>query len=258
MRNWPVIRGIISDLDGVTYKGDDPIESAVEAFQAWQRAGLPFAFVTNNSTKSAQEFSDKLNGMGIPAVPERVITSSAVAADHLKEALPAGARVMVVGSPALASAVAARGFRLARTDVAAVVAGLDRAFTYEKLAQAQDAILGGAAFIGTNPDPMLPHQSGFEPGAGSILKAIETASGVAPVIIGKPAPHLVNIALEKLGTPPEATFVLGDQISTDIAAGHAAGLQTVLVRTGVRNTDPFAAVPDFDIQSLSEIPISKS
>ena len=257
MNDWPVIQGIISDLDGVTYCGDDPIESAVEAFQAWQEAQLPFAFVTNNSTKSAQEFSDKLNGMGIPAVPERIITSSSAAADRLTEVLPAGARVMVVGSAALADAVASRGFELAAADAAAVVAGLDRDFSYEKLAQAQDALLGGSAFIGTNPDPMLPNETGFEPGAGSILKAIETASGVAPVIVGKPEPHLVNIALEKLGTPREATFVIGDQINTDIAAGQAAGMSTILVRTGVRNTGPAAAVPDFDIQSLSEMPTFK-
>ena len=250
-----MIRGIISDLDGVTYNGDNPIKSAVEAFQAWDEAGLPFAFVTNNSTKSAQEFSDKLNSMGIAASPDRVITTSAVAADHLAETLPAGARVMVIGAAALADAVAARGFKLAGTDVDAVVAGLDRAFTFEKLARAQDALLGGAAFVGTNPDPMLPHETGFEPGAGAILKAIETASSVAPVIVGKPAPNLVKLALAELGTPSEATFVLGDQINTDIAAGHAAGLQTILVRTGVRNTGPALAVPDFDIQSLSEIPV---
>ncbi len=257
MNDWPAIHGIISDLDGVTYRGDEPIESAVEAFRAWHEAQLPFAFVTNNSTKSAQEFSDKLNGMGIQAVPERVITSSSAAADHLAVSLPPGARVMVVGSAALADAVESLGFELAATDATAVVAGLDRAFTYEKLAQAQDALLGGAAFVGTNPDPMLPIEAGYEPGAGSILKAIETASGVAPVIIGKPEPNLVNIALEKLGTPREATFMIGDQINTDIAAGQAAGLPTILVRTGVRNTGPAVAVPDFDIQSLSEIPISK-
>ena len=92
------------------------------------------------------------------------------------------------------------------TDVAAVVAALDRAFTYEKPSQAQDALLGAAAFVGTNPDPMLPSGAGFEPGAGSILKAIETASGLAPVIIGKPEPKLVNIALETIGTPREAAL----------------------------------------------------
>ena len=258
MNDWPVIRGIISDIDGVTYRGDNPIMSAVAAFQAWHHADLPFAFVTNNSTRSAQEFSDKLNGMGIPANPQRIITSSDVAADYLKENLRAGARVMVIGATALAKAVAARGFELASSDVAAVVAGLDRGFTFEKLARAQDAILAGAAFIGTNPDPMLPHESGFEPGAGAILKAIETASRTTPLIIGKPAPHLVEIALRKLGTPRESTFVLGDQINTDIAAGRAAGLRTILVRTGVRNTGPAVAVPDFDIQSLAEIPVARS
>ena len=258
MKDWPRIRGIISDLDGVTYRGDDPIESAVVAFQAWDEAELPVAFVTNNSTKSAKEFSDKLNRMGIPAIPERVITTTAVTADYLTGALPEGARVMVFGSTALSDAVEARGFELAETDVSAVIAGLDRSFTYEKLARAQEALLGGAKFIGTNADPKLPHASGFEPGAGSILKAIETASGVTPVVIGKPAPNLVKMALEMLGTPPEATFVLGDQVDTDIIAGHAAGLPTILVRAGVRNEGPFLAAPDFDIQTLAEIPVYRA
>jgi 4-nitrophenyl phosphatase len=115
--------------------------------------------------------------------------------------------------------------------------------------------MGGAHFIGTNPDHMLPHGDGFEPGAGSILKAIETASGVAPVIIGKPQPNLILIALSILGTDPKSTYMLGDQVMTDIVAGHAAGLPTILVRTGVAEKGPFPITPDFDIETLASIPI---
>mgnify|MGYP000855138275 CR=1 FL=1 len=256
MRNWPKISGIISDLDGVTYRGDDPIESAVAAFKTWDAADLPYAFVTNNSTKSAEEFADKLNGMGIPAIAERIITTSAAAAARLTQLLPAGARVMVIGATALSQAVVKLGFELADEDVSAVVAGLDRAFTFEKLAKAQTALLGGAIFIGTNPDHMLPSGSGFEPGAGSILKAIETASGVPPIIIGKPQPDLVATALKILGTPPETTFMLGDQVGTDIVAGQLAGLQTILVRTGVQEKGPFPINPDFEIDTLAQIPVT--
>lgn len=256
MNNWPRISGIISDLDGVTYRGDAPIESAVQAFQHWHDIGLPYAFVTNNSTKSAEEFSDKLNGMGIPASSDRIITTAAVAADRLLQLLVPGARVMVIGAEALSRAVTDRGFQIADEDVAAVIAGLDRDFTYNKLARAQTALLGGAHFIGTNPDPMLPTDGGVEPGAGSVLKAIETASGVAPTIIGKPEPDLVKIALSALGTDPQSTFMLGDQIMTDIAAGRAAGVPTILVRTGVAEKGPFPISPDFDIETLSSIPLT--
>lgn len=255
MKNWPEISGIISDLDGVTYRGDDPIPSAVKAFQAWDLAGLPYAFVTNNSTKTAREFSEKLNGFGIPTTPDRIVTTCAVAAMRVNELLPAGARVMVIGASALSDAVVAQGFELADSDVSAVVAGLDRHFTYEKLAKAQAALMSGAIFIGTNPDHMLPHGAGFEPGAGSILKAIETASGVPPIIIGKPQPDLVTMALELLGTPARTTFMVGDQVMTDIAAGHAAGLPTILVRTGVQESGPFCVEPDFDINDLEAIPV---
>ena len=256
MRDWPEISGIISDMDGVTYRGDDPIDSAVTAFRAWDASGLPYAFVTNNSTKSAEEFSDKLNRMGIPAAPERIVTTSSVAALRLSQLLESGSRVMVIGAPALADAVAGYGFELAEEHVSAVVAGLDREFTYDKLAKAQIALLGGATFIGTNPDRMLPSSTGFEPGAGSILSAIEAASGVAPIIVGKPQPDLVSMALEALGTPPETTFMLGDQVRTDIAAGHAVGLRTILVRTGVEENGPFPVEPDFDVPTLASIPVS--
>jgi 4-nitrophenyl phosphatase len=255
MTEWKKISGIISDLDGVTYRGDDPIDSAVEAFQSWHSLGLPYAFVTNNSTKSAEEFGEKLNRMGIPATPERIITTSAVSAERLRTLLEPKARVMVIGAPALLRAVEKSGFEIADEKVAAVIAGLDREFNFEKLEKAQIALMGGAHFIGTNPDRMLPKGDGFEPGAGSILKAIETASGVPPVIIGKPQPHLISMALSILGTDPKSTYMLGDQIMTDIVAGHAAGLPTILVRTGVAEEGPFPITPDFDIETLASIPV---
>lgn len=254
MTDWPKISAIISDLDGVTYRGDDPIESAVNAFQRWHEIGFPYAFVTNNSTKSAEEFADKLNGMGIPASPERIVTSSAVAADRLTTLVKPGSRVMVIGAVSLQRAVEQRGFEVTDENVSAVVAGLDRAFTFEKLAKAQTALMQGAQFIGTNPDHMLPHGEGFEPGAGSILKAIETASGVAPMIIGKPEPDLVKMALSILGSDPVSTYMLGDQIMTDIMAGHKAGIPTILVRTGIVEKGPFQIQPNFDIETLESIP----
>ena len=253
--HWPKITGIISDLDGVTYRGDEPIDSAVGAFQKWAEIGLPYAFVTNNSTKSAEEFSVKLNGMGIPADPAHIVTTSAVAADYLADLLKPASRVMVIGAQALERAVANRGFEIAEDNVAAVIAGLDRSFTFGTLARAQTALLQGAHFIGTNPDSKLPTDSGFEPGAGAILKAIETASGVKPTIIGKPNPDLVAKALSILGTDPRSTFMIGDQIMTDIAAGHAAGIQTIRVRTGVIEDKPLELSPDFDVETLACIPM---
>lgn len=244
---------IISDLDGVTYRGDAPIPSAVHAFRHWHEQGLPYAFVTNNSTKAAEEFSAKLESLGIPASPDRVITSSMVLAKRLSADLPARSRVMVIGENSLIEAVAAQGFQIYDQDVEAVVVGLDRAFTFQKLRNAQSALLAGASFYGTNPDCMLPHGESYEPGAGSLLAAIETASGVTPQVVGKPQPDLVHMALEILGTDPQTTFMLGDQIETDIRAGQSAGLKTILVRTGVSPKEVPGVVPDIEVETLLEL-----
>ncbi len=255
-KKWPKITAIISDLDGVTYCGEKPIESAVKSFRLWSDIGVPYAFVTNNSTKSAEEFSIKLNSMGIPTNPKRIITSSSVAAQRLNTILKPQSRVMVIGEEALINAVAEYNYTIANENVEAVIVGLDRSFSHEKLTKAQTALLNGAHFIGTNPDPMLPKDGGFEPGAGSILKAIEIASGVKPIIVGKPKPDLVEMALSVLETERESTFMLGDQIMTDIMAGYETGLQTIRVRTGVIEKGPTPIKPDFDIESLECIPLT--
>lgn len=247
------IGGIVSDLDGVTYRGDSPIPSAVAAFQHWHRRGIPFVFVTNNSTKSAGEFAAKLKGMGIAASTEDVITTSSVTAAIVKKAYPSGTAIYVIGSKALAQAIEEAGFVISDRDAKVVVAGLDREFTYQKLATAQQIIMAGADFYGTNPDLVLPHETGFEPGAGSILAAIEASTGQKPKIVGKPEPSLVEFALQRLGTARDQTLMIGDQVATDIAAGAAAGVQTLLVKTGVPETGPRALDPDFECNDLSEI-----
>ncbi len=250
---WPTISGVISDLDGVVYRGADSILSAVEAFQRWHRAGVPYVFVTNNSTQTAAEFAIRINGMGIEVEASQIVTSAQATALRLAGDHPQGARVFVVGAQALKDAVQAQGFALAEVGVDVVVSGLDRGFTYQTLAIAQRALLAGAAFYGTNADPMLPNDAGFDPGAGSILQAIATASGRVPVIVGKPARHMIDLGLARLGTPLGETLMIGDQIETDIVAGHAAGLTTVLVRTGVPETGPRVVEPDFVVEDLGQI-----
>lgn len=247
---------IISDLDGVTYRGDASIPTAVRAFRHWHEQGVPYAFVTNNSTKTAEEFADKLNGMDIPVTPDRIVTSSMVVARRVRAEIPAASRVMVIGAPSLVGAIEAQGFQIADRDVQAVVVGLDRAFTFEKLQKAQSALLAGASFFGTNADRMLPHGTGYEPGAGSILAAIETASGVAPIVTGKPQPDLVHMALEILDSDPATTLMLGDQIETDIMAGRAAGLRTILVRTGVPPREVPGVTADIVVESLLDLTLS--
>ena len=254
MPAWPKISGVISDLDGVVYRGADPIASAVTTFRRWHASGIPYVFVTNNSTKTAAEFSTKINGMGIPVEAAQIITSAYATAQVVAANHPAAARVLVVGSPALCGAVQSHGFTLADTGVDVVVVGLDQSFAYKTLAVAQTALLAGAAFYATNADPMLPNAGGFDPGAGSILKAIEVASGKVAVVIGKPGRQMIDMGLALLGTSKAETLMIGDQVDTDIVAGKAAGLPSVLVLTGVPQTGPHEVEPDFVVGDLTQIP----
>ena len=254
MTVWPRISGVISDLDGVVYRGDDPIATAVTAFQRWHKDGVPYVFVTNNSTRTAAEFASKINAMGIAVAADQIVTSAEATAHTVASNHPGSARVLVLGAPALRDALQAKGFTLAQTGVDVVVVGLDHSFTYLTLALAQSALLAGAAFYGTNADPMLPKGDGFEPGAGSILKAVEVASGRTPVVIGKPGRLLIDMGLALLGSPRAETLMIGDQIDTDIIAGRAAGLPTVLVLTGVPQTGPRRVEPDFVVDDLTQIP----
>ena len=252
---WPAIRGIIADLDGVVYRGDTAIPSAVDAFRAWAARGVPYRFVTNNSTQTPEAFAAKLRRLGVAVTADQVVTSSATTARTLQKSWAPGTPIFAIGAQALTDALTGAGFVIDERRAKVVVVGLDRALTYARLKVAVAAVLAGATLIGTNPDPVLPVEDGFEPGAGSILAAVATASGATPVIIGKPETPMIATALESLGTARGATVMIGDQISTDILAGQRTGLRSILVTTGVRNDGPQLAVPDLIVASLGDIPL---
>ena len=248
----PAIQGIISDLDGVVYRGEGPIDDAVEAFRRWELAGIPYCFVTNNATRSPEAFAEKLTRLGVRTSAAQVVTSPVATADALRARWPGGGPVFVLGAPALAAALTEAGFTVTDRDPQAVVVGLDRDLTYARLATAVHAVHAGAVLVATNADPRLPVEGGgFDPGAGSILAAVATATGVKPIVVGKPEPRMIEMALARLGTPKDGTVMIGDQVSTDILAGQRAGLRSILVTTGVPRDD--AAVPDRVVDSLLEL-----
>lgn len=224
-------------MDGVLYRGHHPLPGARQLLDALERAGVPFALVTNNSTRSPHQYVRHLAAMGMHVPADRIVTSSVGAAVYLAATLRPRSRVLVVGEPALRRAVARAGFVVTWDEAAptagAVVVGLDRRVTYNKLTRALTALNRGARFVATNPDPMLPTETGLLPGAGSIVAALRYASGREPVVIGKPDPRLLREAMRRIGTRPRHTAMVGDQRSTDIAAGRAAGAFTILVMTGV-------------------------
>ncbi|QJC52022.1 HAD-IIA family hydrolase [Paenibacillus albicereus] len=226
------ISGLLLDLDGTIYRGDEAIEGAAELIGSLRAAGLPYLYVTNNSSASPEDVAERLRRMGIPAEADEVCTSAQAAAAHAAELYPGG-RVFLIGESGLSEALLAAGLTFAEEGADVVVQGIDREFTYSKAAAAVRELLGGAGYIMTNPDLLLPSKGGLFPGAGSIGAMLRAASGIEPVLIGKPSPVLMDYALNRLGLPADEAWVVGDNLATDIAAGESSGCRTILVLTGL-------------------------
>jgi 4-nitrophenyl phosphatase len=226
-------RGFLVDLDGVVYHGDRVIPAAPGFFRFLRQRGIPFLLTTNNSTLGPPEYVAKLARMDIDVAESEVLGSADATASYLKQQAPDGGRAYVIGESGLKSAIEAAGFELTESDVQFVVVGLDRELTFQKLTTAVRLVRAGAAFVGPNPDTTLPTDDGIIPGAGSFQAAITAASGVRPLIVGKPEPTMLLIGCQRIGTSPADTAIIGDRLDTDIVGGHRAGLQTLLVLTGV-------------------------
>lgn len=228
------IAGVILDMDGVLWRGDEPLPGMVDFLGMLRARGLPFVLATNNSSKTPANYVAKLERLGVPGVPERLIVTSGMAtATYLRDRSPAGTRIHVLGGDGLRQIMQDAGFVLADSDVEYVVVGMDTALTYDTLKRATLLIRQGAVFIGTNGDRTFPSPEGLLPGAGSILAALETATDQQPVIIGKPYEPMFRAALTVLNTLPEDTLMIGDRLSTDISGAVYLGLATVLLLSGV-------------------------
>jgi 4-nitrophenyl phosphatase len=257
-RPWPDVHALVLDLDGTVYRGDTPIPGALETLARCREAGVPVRFVTNNSTQSREEFAAKLTRMGHPTEPGQIVNTAHATGRLLAQRYPAETRVYVVGAAALTQAVTDAEFVVSDEDAEVVVVGLDRALTYDKLRTAVRLILDGAEFIATNPDRLIPHGAHLDPGAGTLMAAVQAATAhvTTPLVVGKPEPTLVSLAVQSLGTRPENTVMVGDQLQTDVQAGQRAGLFSVLVTTGVPTGGTTSVVADRVIADLSEIPIA--
>jgi 4-nitrophenyl phosphatase len=226
------ITHLIIDMDGVLYLGDKPMPRLVDFIHFLRQHSIQFVLATNNSTRTAQEYVDKLAGMGVTVDPDEILVSGQATARFLAREYPQGTRVHVFGSPALKKEISDEGFVLADESVELVVASMDRNLTYEKLSQATLLIRSGARFIATNLDPTQPSERGLLPGTGSIILALEVASGVKSTAIGKPEPIIFQLAMEQMDADPDTTAVIGDRVDTDIMGGKRAGLKTICVLSG--------------------------
>lgn len=256
-------KAFIFDMDGVLYRGKQTLPGVTDLFNTLRLRGTHFLLATNNSMATQQAYVDRMATMGVEVTIDQIQTSASVTRDVVRDELPAGSRILIVGMPALATTILEDSEFVAADEdpdapIDAVVVGLDLDFTYAKLVRASDAVRNGARFIATNADATLPHESGVQPGAGSIVAAIATAAGVAPLVIGKPQTLMMTRGVEGLGVEPGEAVMVGDRLDTDVLAGHRAGLLTAMVLTGVSQREDLATaevVPDYvfaDLPALTQ------
>ncbi|MGH2392352.1 MAG: HAD-IIA family hydrolase [Candidatus Limnocylindria bacterium] len=239
---------VILDLDGVVYRGERPVEGAVELVGRLHGAGLLVRFATNNSMSTCSAYAERLRGMGIAADAAEIVTSTSATIDHLRRHEPQLRTVLAVGADGMLEELRNAGYEVFRAAdgedrrVDAVLVGLDPDFDDRRLAAAAREVRAGARFIATNADARYPTPTGFRPGAGAMVAAIRDASGVEPLVIGKPEPAMFHAILDATSVGPMEALVIGDNPDSDIRAAHRAGIESVLVLTGVTAPDAVASL----------------
>ncbi len=253
---------LLVDLDGVVYRASEPVPGVAAVLADRAARGDDVVYVTNNSMHYRADYQTRLAAMGAPVSPDTVVSSARATALYLRDHDPEIRRVLVLGGSGLERELRDLGYdvvtsghaatRVSQEDIDgfaaagrpdAVVVGLDPNLTYARLAVASDCIRAGAHFIATNRDPVYPTERGLRPGAGSIVIALEAATGVVPVSIGKPAPYLLEAAAHAVGREPSEAIMIGDGIATDLAAARAVHARCVLMLTGVTNRTQVDALP---------------
>jgi HAD superfamily hydrolase (TIGR01450 family) len=253
------VDGLIVDLDGVVWIGEHVVPGSAEALAALRARRLPLVFLTNDPGGSRADYVARLAGHGIAATEDEVVTSGRALAAFVRSEHGTGARVFVVGSPALAREVEDAGLVVAAdADVAAVAVGAHSGFDYEELKRAAQAARRGAALYCAGRDPWFPMPDGPWPGTGAVVAAVETASGVRATSVGKPEPYIFGIARELLDGC-ERVAIVGDNLVSDVAGGKRAGLASALVLTGTAteaDVDAAAVKPDVvarDLEAFAEL-----
>ncbi len=254
------IKSLIIDMDGVVWRGDAPIGDLPATFNRIRERGLKFIFATNNSTRTAKQYVDRLQTFGVEVELWQVVTSSQAAARAVAQKFRRGTKVLIIGEDGLRIPMEEEGFEIASMENApqskVVVMGMDRGINFQKVSEATLLIRKGIPFYATNTDITFPTPRGEIPGAGAWISVITAATNVEPIVAGKPFPFLMDLSLEKLGTKKEETLVVGDRLETDIAAGQGVGCPTALVLSGVAKREQAERwKPKIDIlaQSLADL-----
>lgn len=259
------IKNLILDMDGVLWRGDTPMPGLAAFFDTLRELEMGIVLATNNASKTAVQYTQKLARFGVTIPAEAILTSALATADYVSHHHPPGSAAYVAGGLGLQHAIRDKGYRLLTPDevwagetAVFIAVGFHPEITYRELAAGALLVQRGAQFIGSNPDSTFPSEVGLLPGAGALISFVATATGVTPTIIGKPGPIMFQEAMLRLGGTTDNTAMVGDRLGTDITGGKAAGLQTILVLSGITQPDELEGSelqPDYvlpDIAALTE------
>ena len=248
-------RCFLLDMDGTIFLGERLLPGARRLLQLLRRRGMQYLFLTNNSSSHRGRYAAKLRRLGLDVSEDEIFTSGEATARYLKQQKP-GARIYLVGTPALEEEFAAHGFRLVQDNPDYAVLGFDTTLTYEKLRRLCDFVRERRPYIATHPDVNCPTEDGFKPDIGAMMALVEASTGrKADVIVGKPNPPLIAAVEAKTGVPIDQMCMVGDRLYTDIALGRA-GVTTVLVLTGETQRADLADAPhqpDYVMHNLVEL-----
>lgn len=236
---------LFADLDGVVYEGGKAIEHAVETLTSLQNQGLQLGYVTNNSSRKPETIADQISGYGIEITPEQVVSSGQTGVELLQTLVPVGSKVLVVGGEGLRTYTQAGGFILVEDSTAkpdAVIQGFSPDVSWKHLSEAAYSIQNGAKWVATNQDWTIPQERGIAPGNGTLVSAVHTAVGQLPLVAGKPEVAIFETAKFRFGS--KRPLFVGDRIDTDILGANRAGIDSVLVLTGISQPKELLATKD--------------
>lgn len=263
------IEGFIFDLDGTVYLGDEALPGAVNTITTLRELGKRVLFVTNKPLQPRSTYAEKLTRLGIPTVPDDVITSGYVLGFHLAQHDP-NLRLYVIGETNLHEELREHGLTLVdefidqnpqdvimTEGIDAVVVAFDRTFDYRKLNTAYQALMSGARFFATNLDKTCPMPGGGIPDAGATVASLEHLTGRhLDLLAGKPSHLIIDVVLNRLNLRADQCLMVGDRLETDMRMGHEAGMKTALVLTGASTQDDLTkqhVLPNFILNNIGEI-----
>ena len=249
------IRSWLMDMDGVLVHEEELIPGASQFIGRLRDLGMPFLVLTNNSIYTRRDLAARLRTSGLDVPEESIWTSALATARFLEDQRPGGS-AFVIGEAGLTTALHTAGYTLTERDPDYVVLGETRTYSFERITRAIRLIAAGARFIATNPDPTGPTMEGPLPATGSVAALVSKATGVEPYFVGKPNPLMMRSALNAIDAHSETTAMIGDRMDTDVLCGLEAGLETILVLTGISaraDIDRFPYRPSRIVDSVADL-----